>query len=91
MLLHEIWPAVVVSGASLARLIKEARRAVGDSEDRQEMIRTLRGSGYRFVADVLVEGGDATENKAERIISHARISPEAAVSSIVSCAEYRIG
>jgi DNA-binding winged helix-turn-helix (wHTH) protein len=55
------------------------------------MIRTLRGSGYRFVADVLVEGGDATENAAERIISHARISLEAAVSSIVSCAEYRIG
>ena len=81
LLLNEIWPGIVVSEASLGRLIKEARRAIGDSGNRQDVIRTLRGSGYRFVANVAVEGEsiDGAETDAGLLLSHARLTLEAAV------------
>ena len=79
LLLHEIWPGVAVSEASLSRLVKEARRAIGDRGDRQELIRTIRGKGYRFVAEVRSDPADEGQGEAERLILHARLSLEAAV------------
>jgi DNA-binding winged helix-turn-helix (wHTH) protein len=51
-LLAAVWPGTVVSEAALSRAIKEARRAVGDDGERQAVVATLHGRGYRFVADV---------------------------------------
>ena len=49
-----LWRGTSVSDASLRRLLKEIRRAVGDDGDRQALLRTVRGQGYRFVAEVEV-------------------------------------
>jgi DNA-binding winged helix-turn-helix (wHTH) protein len=56
-LLRALWPDAVVTSASLARALKEARRALGDDGATQRVIRTHRGGGYRFVAalDAAVE------------------------------------
>jgi DNA-binding winged helix-turn-helix (wHTH) protein/pimeloyl-ACP methyl ester carboxylesterase len=51
-LLDEVWGDRFVSEAALTSRIKSARQAVGDSGDRQRVIKTIHGVGYRFVADV---------------------------------------
>lgn len=47
-----VWNGGVVSDASIASRIRSARQAVGDDGDRQAVIRTVHGRGYRFVAEV---------------------------------------
>lgn len=51
-LLAALWPDVTVSEAALASALRDARRAVGDTGKRQEVMATYRGRGLRFVADV---------------------------------------
>ena len=51
-LLDQLWAGKVVSDAALAARLKDARKAVGDSGDRQEIIKTYHGRGYRFIAPV---------------------------------------
>lgn len=47
-----IWPNVIVTEASLTKAVQRARLAVGDDSDRQSVIRTVHGHGYRFVAEL---------------------------------------
>ncbi|MEZ5560569.1 MAG: winged helix-turn-helix domain-containing protein [Pseudomonadales bacterium] len=51
-LLEDLWAGKVVSDATLSNALKLARKAVGDTGDAQQVIRTVRGHGYRFVASV---------------------------------------
>ena len=59
-LLDSVWGHRFVSEANLTTRVKEARRSVGDDGTRQEVIRNVRGRGYRFVAPVEDVGGTAT-------------------------------
>jgi DNA-binding winged helix-turn-helix (wHTH) protein len=76
VLLRALWPDTSVTQASLTRLVKEARRAVGDDGRTQAVIRTLHGRGYRFVAEVQSLDGDANGEE-ERTLELARQSLEA--------------
>ncbi len=49
-LLDNLWKGKVVTDAALGARLKDARRAVGDSGSRQEVIKTLHGRGYQFIA-----------------------------------------
>lgn len=61
-LLDTIWEGRVVSDTTLSNHIKSARQAFGDDGQRQEIIRTVHGRGYRFVANVEdVHGGVAQQ------------------------------
>lgn len=51
-LLDTCWPGEFVSEAALTRCVRVIRRAVADDGGRQQVIKTLRGYGYRFVAEV---------------------------------------
>jgi len=51
-LLDEVWGDRFVGDSALTSRIKAARRAIGDDGTNQRIIRTLRGRGFRFVADV---------------------------------------
>ena len=51
-LLDNVWGDRFVSESALSSRIKAARRAVGDDGERQEVIRTVFGRGYQFVAKV---------------------------------------
>ena len=51
-LLEHCWPEAYVADSAVARCIVAIRRAVGDSAEMQQVIRTRRGHGYRFVAPV---------------------------------------
>lgn len=47
-----VWNGGAVSDASIASRIRSARQAVGDDGERQALIRTVHGRGYRFVGEV---------------------------------------
>ncbi|MEO0996627.1 MAG: tetratricopeptide repeat protein [Pseudomonadota bacterium] len=47
-----VWKGTIVSETALTRAIMKVRRAVGDSAERQAVIRTVHGHGYQFVADL---------------------------------------
>jgi DNA-binding winged helix-turn-helix (wHTH) protein len=60
VLRRALWRDVQVTDASLRRLVKEARRAVGDDGEKQEQIETIRGRGLRFSAAVATDGWDTS-------------------------------
>jgi predicted ATPase/DNA-binding winged helix-turn-helix (wHTH) protein len=51
-LLDDVWGDRFVSESALTTRIKAVRQAVGDDGTRQEIIRTVHGKGYEFVATV---------------------------------------
>src|SRR5712692_5992660 len=51
-LLKHLWPGQVVIEAALTRCVAEIRKAVHDDGVQQQVIKTQRGRGYRFVAAV---------------------------------------
>src|ERR671922_604883 len=66
-LLDHLWPAQYVGDAALNSYIMAVRQALGDSGQRQQVIRTVRGRGYRFVAPVeLQESAPRAEPPSER-------------------------
>jgi DNA-binding winged helix-turn-helix (wHTH) protein len=51
-LMRIVWPDASVGDGSLSQAIWELRGALGDGRSSVRLIRTLRGAGYRFCADV---------------------------------------
>jgi DNA-binding winged helix-turn-helix (wHTH) protein len=52
-LLDEVWGDRFVSESALTSRIKSARKATGDDGRTQGVIRTVHGTGYTFVAEVV--------------------------------------
>lgn len=52
-LLRRVWPDVIVSDVSLARVVSEIRVMLGDDR-RGRIIRTVHSHGYAFVAEITV-------------------------------------
>ncbi|MEZ5557092.1 MAG: winged helix-turn-helix domain-containing protein [Pseudomonadales bacterium] len=65
VLLDELWGHRFVSETALATQIKRLRQALGDDGRRQEIIKTVHGRGYRFVAEI--------ENVPSKTVSTAKI------------------
>ena len=55
-LIRMVWPDTSVGPGSLSQAIWELRVALGDGRRDVRFIRTRRGAGYRFVAEVGVLG-----------------------------------
>jgi DNA-binding winged helix-turn-helix (wHTH) protein/pimeloyl-ACP methyl ester carboxylesterase len=51
-LIATVWKGRIVSGSTLSSRITAVRHAVGDSGERQGLIRTIPRKGYRFVGQV---------------------------------------
>jgi len=60
-LLENLWKGKVVTDSALGTRLRDARKAVGDSGNRQEVIKTIHGRGYQFVGVVTKIDGE-TEN-----------------------------
>lgn len=58
-----VWKPAIVTDTALTRAVMKARRAVGDDPAEQLIIKTVRGHGYRFVAEL--EVADVPESKAD--------------------------
>ena len=52
-IVERVWGGRIVSEAAISSRIKSARQMLGDDGDRQEMIRTVRGLGIRFLPEVM--------------------------------------
>jgi DNA-binding winged helix-turn-helix (wHTH) protein len=66
-LLEKRWPGVVVSEAALTQCVAKARKAVGDNSEKQLIIKTQHGRGYRLVMEV-------TEREEDHETSLSRLS-----------------
>jgi len=51
-LLENLWKGKVVTDSALGSRLKDARKAVGDSGDKQKVIKTFHRRGYQFIAEV---------------------------------------
>lgn len=69
-LISGVWGKVDISDAALAQAVRVARKALGDSGNRQEMIRTLFGFGYQWVAAI---GEPANETNAVQATDNASV------------------
>jgi adenylate cyclase len=67
-LIDAIWQGRIVSDATLSSRISSARRALGDSGNDQNLIRTLHKRGFRFV-------GDVDDNSAPAAVATERAPP----------------
>ncbi len=74
-LLARVWKGRVVSDATIASRINAARQVLGDDGRRQAVIRTLARQGFRFVADVIVEG-DALGRPAVAVLPFALLAED---------------
>jgi DNA-binding winged helix-turn-helix (wHTH) protein len=45
-----IWPRMMLTESALTRCVMKVRRAAGDDPQRQDVVKTIHGHGYRFVA-----------------------------------------
>jgi DNA-binding winged helix-turn-helix (wHTH) protein len=50
-LIDRVWPGVFVSDASLAKVVSQIRKAIGQADDTR-IIRTVHGCGYGFAAEL---------------------------------------
>ena len=65
-LLRQVWPGVVVTKDALTQAMMGARKALGDAIDEPEYIQTVRGRGYRFIAEVREDGGPSRPSATSR-------------------------
>src|SRR5712692_8710894 len=57
---EHVWPQQFISEAALESTIKAVRQAIGDSGRGQQLIQTIYGQGYRFLAAVEAQPDQGT-------------------------------
>jgi len=83
-LIAAVWDGRAVSDTTLSSRIFAVRRAVGDTGEAQDVIRTISRRGFRFVADVTCEGEDGTLDTASegaQAYAAGEASPSPAIAS----------
>ena len=65
-----LWPGVHVSETSLAALVTQLRKALGDRSGDGRVIRTLHRVGYAFIGDAIVAGHTPVAGPVCRLIWH---------------------
>jgi len=55
-LLDSVWKEQFVSESALTRVVRDARRALGDTGSKERWIQTVHGRGFRFEGDVTESG-----------------------------------
>ena len=67
-LIETVWKDRIVSDATIASCIKNARKALDDTGDSQKYIKTVRGRGFRFSANVSVTQSTTAELSADKLV-----------------------
>jgi DNA-binding winged helix-turn-helix (wHTH) protein/tetratricopeptide (TPR) repeat protein len=82
-----LWPRSIVTETALTRCVMKARRAVGDEADKQTVIKTVHGHGYRFVAKVEEQAAIQPEEFVSASKPTAtRRSPILAIAAVITVA-----
>lgn len=61
-LIENVWEGRIVSDATIASCVKQARKALNDTGKSRRYIETVRGRGFRFTADVSSSRGSSDTN-----------------------------
>jgi adenylate cyclase len=64
-LLEQLWAGTVVTDSALNQVVRKARSLAGDDGDRQAVIRTVQRRGFRFVAVLEPQNGEAQTGRAQ--------------------------
>lgn len=67
-IVKEVWNDRSITDASISNRIKLARVAVGDDGNKQNIIRTVHGQGFRFVAKVSIEATEVEPKLRAQVI-----------------------
>jgi DNA-binding winged helix-turn-helix (wHTH) protein len=78
-----LWPGVHVSETSLAALVTQLRKALGDSSGDGRVIRTLHRVGYAFIGDAIVTGDTTAGEPVWRVIWHGQSIDVPAGTSVI--------
>ena len=76
-LMDKLWSGKVVTESAVNARLRDVRKAIGDSGERQQMIKTFHARGYQFIAPVVVEVTESVpvESKPPDVIGLAQQSP----------------
>ena len=75
-LLANVWDGRIVSESTLGNRVNAARRAIGDSGEQQQFIKTIARRGLRFVGDVREEAVEAVRPDSPRVSSTLAAGPQ---------------
>lgn len=84
-LLDALWPGKVVTDSALSSRLKSVRAAVGDSGSTQNIVKTVHGRGYRFVADL------AADTQAPEPIAASYEAPQSIPNTVAVGREAELG
>ena len=79
----ELWPGVHVSETSLAALVAQLRKALGDSSTDGHVIRTRHRVGYAFVGEAVIAGQTPGGAPVARLIWHGEAIELSAGLSVI--------
>jgi TolB-like protein len=77
-IIEKVWDGRIVTDAAVASRVKSARAALGDDGKSQQLIKTIHGQGYRFVAPARV-----VRSPAAAAASGAAAGKESSVAELV--------
>lgn len=90
-LIANVWSGRIVSETTVAGCVKHARKALGDSGGAQRRIKTVRGLGFRFVAelqpDSRVDTDEMSSSVSRRNTTEQRLPSSGKASRIDSDAD----
>jgi DNA-binding winged helix-turn-helix (wHTH) protein len=69
---QQLWPGTFVTDATVAGVVKELRRVLGDQESGEPLIRTSHGVGYAFAGTAQPNDGDRPADARYWLVSGAR-------------------
>jgi TolB-like protein/DNA-binding winged helix-turn-helix (wHTH) protein/Flp pilus assembly protein TadD len=82
-LIASVWSGRIVSDSTLTSRITAARKAVGDSGDAQQLIRTIARKGIRFVGDVH-EGAASPAGAEARALTPSPVAPSSEPAGVAA-------
>ena len=75
-LLERVWTGRYISETTLSSCLKELRKALGDDGKKQNVIKTVRGQGFRFIATLKDTTRDShTSDHSVPAAADARLNP----------------
>jgi len=91
-IVRTVWGGRAVSDSTISSCVKAARRALGDDGDAQTYIRTVRGRGFQFIAEIAAVDEDvATPASGERAapgpdaqLEAARVASEGSSKPVIA-------
>lgn len=82
-ILETVWPDAVVNEGSLAALVKDVRKALGDGAEEPSFLRTVHGFGYAFHGDIHEVSGGASASTRHVLIWGTQEMPLSAGENVL--------